>query len=101
MHFAKVPKVGVAVLDALRTSKVDWSHWTDAESASSVWLTQSLSQSQTDTKSRSRVTTNAKSRSCLALVVRCRGVFMLRGDWRLIWWTVLKKGFRWCVEDEE
>lgn len=55
--------------------------WTDAESMSSVWLTRSLSQNQTDAKSRSKFKTDAKSRSC-----RAGGVYMLRGDWSW-WWS--------------
>ena len=37
--------------------------WTDAESMSSIWLTQSLGQSETDAKSRSRIMTDMRSRS--------------------------------------
>ena len=38
-------------------------NWTDAESTSSIWLMQNLSQSETDAKSRSRIMTDTKSRS--------------------------------------
>jgi len=60
-------------LQGLKTSCSHWPevvpgehkvfNWTDAESTSSIWLMQNLSQSETDAKSRSRIMTDTKSRS--------------------------------------